>query len=392
MKRILGIIAAVGSGVGASATAGTTAQICTSAADERRIEVAAPGEVGAACDLRYVRERGANVSIPYHANNDAAWCLRKAQELIEQLTQEGYSCGPAAAEYAALAGGEAATPRPPTSSIDSRALAPAPDAPSPIAASPDVSAPEAPVTAAAASLPNPFSAEDDLAAARAQKAEADSVAAAEAADLPPLTEEAPTQPVALADGSPVDLTAGAKPIMVRAPKPASGGAGRLVGVAPGARVSEPSLASAGPGVAAPASSPAPLLTFASRPAEEVIRGVLAAQVASWNDGDLGGFLAGYWNSPDLVVVSGQEKAVGWKEIERRYLARYRSVEEFGRLSHDDVAVTMVDAATARVTGRYRHEQAGAMSTGAFVLTMKDFDGRWRIVYDQTSPGAANLNP
>jgi beta-aspartyl-peptidase (threonine type) len=340
-----------------------TATVCASPSDVRRIEVIAPGDVGAACDLRYVRERGANISIPFHANNDASWCDAKARDLVEQLSAEGFSCGSAETSLAASESARAVPAEPvrPPTELAGATLEPA---------------------AAEASTPNPFSAEDDLAAARRQKAEADSVALTEAA---PAQVDAEIAAPALAGGAPVDLMAAAAPIMVRAPKPQSGGAGRLVGVTPGARATAPTLASA-------AGAPTPILTLASRPAEEVIEGVLSAQVAAWNDGDLDGFMAGYWNSPDLVVVAGAEKAVGWKEAERRYKARYRGPEEFGRLTHEAIEVAMVDPATARVTGRYRHEQAGATTSGRFILTMKDFDGRWRIVHDQTTPDAAPVTP
>ena len=35
-----------------------------------------------------------------------------------------------------------------------------------------------------------------------------------------------------------------------------------------------------------------------------VRAVLDKQVEAWNRGDLEGFMAGYWNSPDLVFQSG----------------------------------------------------------------------------------------
>src|SRR6516164_6864051 len=56
----------------------------------------------------------------------------------------------------------------------------------------------------------------------------------------------------------------------------------------------------------PAPPPACLLVL---PAEgptvkESVRQVLDAQVTAWNKGDLPGFIAGYWSSPELSFFSG----------------------------------------------------------------------------------------
>ena len=39
-------------------------------------------------------------------------------------------------------------------------------------------------------------------------------------------------------------------------------------------------------------------------AESDILAVMDAQAAAWNRGAVEGFMLGYWNSPDLVFVSG----------------------------------------------------------------------------------------
>src|SRR6266404_1612616 len=38
-------------------------------------------------------------------------------------------------------------------------------------------------------------------------------------------------------------------------------------------------------------------------ARQAIQDVLDAQVAAWNQGDLDGFMTGYWHSPDLTFFS-----------------------------------------------------------------------------------------
>ena len=53
--------------------------------------------------------------------------------------------------------------------------------------------------------------------------------------------------------------------------------------------------------------------------EHAIRGVLDAQAAAWNRGDLDVFMEGYWKSPDLKFFSGKDITSGW-EATRSYQA------------------------------------------------------------------------
>ena len=69
-----------------------------------------------------------------------------------------------------------------------------------------------------------------------------------------------------------------------------------------------------------ASAPATLATDASAG----VRAVLAAQVEAWNRGDLEGYMAGYWKSPDLVFFSNGQETRGWQATLDRYRARYQA--------------------------------------------------------------------
>src|SRR5438445_5117879 len=87
------------------------------------------------------------------------------------------------------------------------------------------------------------------------------------------------------------------------------------------------------GAAASAAVPAtptykPRAAEASSAAEESsavehgIRGVLDAQVAAWNRGDLAGFMQGYWRSHELTFYSGGTVSTGWDAALARYQHRY----------------------------------------------------------------------
>ncbi len=55
-----------------------------------------------------------------------------------------------------------------------------------------------------------------------------------------------------------------------------------------------------------------------------VRALLDAQVEAWNRGDLEGFMAGYWRSPELVFCSGATVTKGWDATLERYRKRYQA--------------------------------------------------------------------
>src|SRR4051812_16211061 len=85
-----------------------------------------------------------------------------------------------------------------------------------------------------------------------------------------------------------------------------------------------------------------------------IRAVLDAQIAAWNKGDLEGFMAGYWKSPDLTFFSGKAKTRGWEATLDRYRKRYQGEgREMGKLAFSDLQIELLGADHAFVRGRFQ---------------------------------------
>jgi beta-aspartyl-peptidase (threonine type) len=129
-----------------------------------------------------------------------------------------------------------------------------------------------------------------------------------------------------------------------------------------------------PPVAAPAEAPA-----------AAVRRVLDEQVAAWNRGDLEGFMAGYWPSPELSFYSGSTKTRGWQATLERYRKRYQSGgQEMGRLRFAEIEVDVLGAEHALVRGRWQLERKKDKPGGLFTLLFKRLPEGWRIVHDHTS--------
>jgi len=121
-------------------------------------------------------------------------------------------------------------------------------------------------------------------------------------------------------------------------------------------------------------------------ASAAVRAVLDAQVEAWNRGDLEAFMAGYWNSPDLVFQSGATITRGWQATRERYRRRYQAEgKEMGRLRFEDLDVQPLSPDAAFIRGRWHLTMKdGSEPNGLFTLLARRINGEWKIVHDHTS--------
>lgn len=133
----------------------------------------------------------------------------------------------------------------------------------------------------------------------------------------------------------------------------------------------------------------PALLVAQQPtkkdARKAIREVLDAQVSAWNKGDLEGFMAGYWKSPDLTFFSGKTEVRGWQATLDRYRKRYKAEgREMGKLAFSDLKIELLSNEYAFVRGRWQLTLKDSKPAGMFTLILKKLPEGWRIVHDHTS--------
>lgn len=117
-----------------------------------------------------------------------------------------------------------------------------------------------------------------------------------------------------------------------------------------------------------------------------IRAVLDRQVADWNRGDLDGFAASYWKSPELVFQSGGDRSLGWQAMRERYRKRYQAEgKAMGRLEFTELEVRPVGADAGYAFGRWTLTMPdGSQPTGLFTVLLRRLPEGWRIVHDHTS--------
>jgi ketosteroid isomerase-like protein len=117
-----------------------------------------------------------------------------------------------------------------------------------------------------------------------------------------------------------------------------------------------------------------------------IEHVLRVQQDAWNRHDLDGFMAGYWNSPQLTFFSGAAQREGWQATMDRYRATYASPgHEMGKLEFSGLRIEMLGADSAFVRGAWQLTMPdGKTPQGLFTLVFRKFPEGWKIVHDHTS--------
>ena len=118
--------------------------------------------------------------------------------------------------------------------------------------------------------------------------------------------------------------------------------------------------------------------------ESNIISVMDEQTAAWNRGDIDGFMKGYWNSENLIFVSGDGVTRGWQPTLDRYKKSYDSKAKMGVLKFSDLSVNVISKDAAVILGSWSLMREKDNPKGKFTLIFRKFKDDWRIVHDHTS--------
>lgn len=115
-----------------------------------------------------------------------------------------------------------------------------------------------------------------------------------------------------------------------------------------------------------------------------IRNVLEKQVQSWNQGDLEGYMQGYWKNDSLVFIGRSGLTYGWHNTLSNYRKSYQTPLEMGQLSFTHLRVKKLSGKICFVTGQWKLTRATGDLSGWFSLVFEKKEGSWVITHDHSS--------
>src|SRR3954466_2662720 len=86
--------------------------------------------------------------------------------------------------------------------------------------------------------------------------------------------------------------------------------------------------------------------------DQAIRSLLAAQVVQWNEGNISGYLHGYWESDSLVFIGKTGPTYGYNATLDRYKKAYPDADHMGQLSSTVLRIRLLGKDWAYVTGKW----------------------------------------
>ena len=117
---------------------------------------------------------------------------------------------------------------------------------------------------------------------------------------------------------------------------------------------------------------------------DAIKKMLTSQQECWNNGDIDGFMQGYWNSEKLIFTSLSHKpAYGWKNTLERYKESYPDRYSMGEFRFEILDLKLNSEKTAILKGKWELVRMKDRPNGLFYLDLEKFDENWLITKDST---------
>lgn len=121
----------------------------------------------------------------------------------------------------------------------------------------------------------------------------------------------------------------------------------------------------------------------SNPEKDAILKVMNQQEKDWSNGNIEGFMQGYWNSDSLMFIGKNGIKYGWQTTLDNYKKSYPNKDTMGKLEFE-VLNLEVNSNTAYMLGKWSLIRKTDNPNGYFTLYWKKINEKWVITIDHTS--------
>lgn len=117
---------------------------------------------------------------------------------------------------------------------------------------------------------------------------------------------------------------------------------------------------------------------------EAIVKLMHNQQIAWSNGDIDGFMQGYWKSDSLMFIGKRGPTYGWQQTFDNYKKGYPDKAAMGKLTFRIDKVELLGKHDAFVMGAWSLAREKDAPGGYFTLWFRKINGEWKIICDHTS--------
>ena len=115
-----------------------------------------------------------------------------------------------------------------------------------------------------------------------------------------------------------------------------------------------------------------------------IKQVLTTQQKYWNNGNIDGFMLGYWNSDKFKFTWVNGIEYGWKNALEKYTISYPTKESMGEFIFEILDVKLTSDTTAVLDGEWELIRKNDNPKGSFTYIFQKIENNWLIISDYTT--------
>ena len=117
--------------------------------------------------------------------------------------------------------------------------------------------------------------------------------------------------------------------------------------------------------------------------KDAIIKVMNQQEKDWSNGNIEGFMQGYWNSDSLMFIGKNGIKYGWQTTLDNYKKSYPDKDTMGKLEFEILNLE-VNNKSAYMLGKWSLIRKTDNPKGYFTLYWKKINEKWVITIDHTS--------
>ncbi|RPH34187.1 MAG: DUF4440 domain-containing protein [Bacteroidales bacterium] len=112
--------------------------------------------------------------------------------------------------------------------------------------------------------------------------------------------------------------------------------------------------------------------------------VMDSQAKCWSNGDIDGFMDGYWKSDSLRFLGRRGLTRGWQTTLNNYKKSYPDKKAMGILKFNHISFEAMNEKNMFVVGKWALEREKDTLSGYYSLLWGKIDGQWKVIFDHTN--------